>query len=97
MNDAEQLKLKGMETVYAHTSEQWKQYVEQVIAALPTGTLVTGEDIRLKCELQPHHHNAWGAIISLHVRKGILQPTGMYTKMRSRKSHARTTQIYRKC
>lgn len=57
----------------------------------------TGEDIRYlltKDGLIPHHPNAWGALISHAVRKGIIKETGLFTQMLSKKSHARKTQIY---
>lgn len=95
-NDAERLKEEGMATVYEHTSDKWKEYVAKLILSIPKGTYITGEDIRLKCELQPHHPNAWGAIINAHVRSGELIATGQYKKPISPKSHARMIQIYQK-
>ena len=59
---------------------------------------VTGEDVRFKCEAEgctPHHHNAWGAVISQAVRRGHLVPTDRLAKMRGPKSHARRTMVYR--
>jgi len=96
MNKAEQLKLDGMETVYTRSSEEWKAHVSKVIAKIPRGTLVTGEDIRLRCKLQPHHPNAWGAIINAHVQRKLLVSTGRYKKPVSPKSHARMIQIYKR-
>lgn len=70
----------------------------QYIAERERGQLVTGEDIRLYCEaagVVPHHHNAWGAAIMRLVRRGTLVDTGRTRNMRSKKSHARKTTLYR--
>ncbi len=61
------------------------------------GREMTGEDVRLHVESligAPHHHNTWGAIINVCVRRGLLNKTGKTTQMRTLKSHARTTPIY---
>lgn len=74
----------------------------QVLARLVVRTMdkqeVTGEDIRLKClglNILPHHHNAWGAFISLLVNEGRLIHTGKYVPMKADKSNARRTAVYR--
>lgn len=96
MNIAEQLKLEGMEAVYANSTEEWKAHVSKVIETIPHGELVTGEDIRLMCKLQAHHPNAWGAMINAHVQRKLLVATGRYKKPLSPKSHARMIQIYKR-
>ncbi len=66
------------------------------ILRLPSGRY-TGEDVRLNLEAKdiiPHHHNAWGALCAKCVKDGILRPTGSYTAMKTRKSHARRTPVY---
>jgi hypothetical protein len=58
----------------------------------------TGEDIRFALKqrgIEPHHHNAWGALTMAAIRRGLLVPTGHYTKMCDPKSNARKTQTYR--
>ena len=58
----------------------------------------TGEDIRLLVEKvigQPHHPNAWGAIIRMALKEGIISRTGEWRQMRTPKSHARQTPVYR--
>jgi len=62
------------------------------------GILVTGEDIRTEFThlgLQPHHPNAWGSLIRSLCLKGHLIPTGQYTKMKRKTSHARMNPVYR--
>lgn len=57
----------------------------------------TGEDVRrhvTRMVGEPHHHNAWGAVIMMGVRRGVLAPTGEYRAMTSKKSHARKTPVY---
>ena len=59
---------------------------------------VTGEDVRLLVERQigpPHHHNVWGAIINHALRRGYLQATDRSSHMKTPKSHARKTPVYR--
>jgi len=63
------------------------------------GAFVTGEDVRLLIEQRgippPHHHNAWGAVINNLVRGGFLEKTGKHVHMKTRRSHARATPLYR--
>lgn len=57
----------------------------------------TGEDIRLTCQhwgIEPHHHNAWGALIVKCIKAGVLRNTGRREHMKSPKSHARKTDVY---
>jgi hypothetical protein len=60
----------------------------------------TAEDLRLRlvsdgCPF-PHHHNAWGALVMSAVKRGMLKPTGRMAKMKTPKSHARKTSVYRR-
>lgn len=60
----------------------------------------TGEDLRFHCSREiglPNHSNAWGALISYLVKRGVIEPTGEYRQMRDESSHARKTAVYRKC
>lgn len=69
------------------------------IEKLPPGWHGTGEDARkmiIGRGIEPHHHNAWGALIRTAVAKRILVGTGQYISMRSVTSHARRTQVYRR-
>jgi hypothetical protein len=80
-------------------SENAGDWMDKAISAfgqLPVGEY-TGEDIRLSVERlvgPPHHHNAWGAVIRTLLKKRYLKPTGRYTSMRTKKSHARRTPVY---
>jgi truncated hemoglobin YjbI len=67
------------------------------IARLPKGLEYTGERIRallLHQGIVPHHHNAWGALITVALKGGYLHSTGRYEAMQAKKSHARKTQVY---
>ena len=58
----------------------------------------TGEQIRQWMQFEyivPAHPNAWGALISTAVKRKLIVPTGSYTQMRSKTSHARKTAVYR--
>jgi len=59
----------------------------------------TGEDIRLILEMtvgRPHHHNAWGALVNRAIQEKLIIPTGRYVPMKTGKSHARKTPVYRR-
>lgn len=58
----------------------------------------TGEQIRIEIADAigpPHHHNAWGALIMVAVNRKIIYATGAYEAMKTTKSHARRTPVYR--
>lgn len=58
----------------------------------------TGEDIRehlISWKIEPAHSNAYGALIMTAVKRGLIVGTGKYVSMKSAKSHARKTQLYR--
>lgn len=76
-------------------------FIEQGLVALAglAGGDYTGERVRaalLEQGIIPHHSNAWGALIKAAIRRGLLHPTGRFVPMRSKKSHAHTTQVYLK-
>lgn len=87
----------ALEQVAEHSGD-FMADARYAVSRLPSG-LYTGEAIRLEIEARgicPHHHNAWGALISKCVKDGMLKPTGRYLPMRTRKSHARKTPEYRR-
>lgn len=68
----------------------------QIAVSKMTGEF-TGEDIRVHCEslgIRPHHHNAWGALTNLLLRRGVIAKTGRRRSMYTKRSHARSTPIY---
>ena len=93
---SEQAKSEAISRV---TREPWSTRAKFFMTSLPLGWVGTGEDIRRflieKMNLEPpHHHNAWGGMISGATKKGIISGTGRYTKMNAVSSHARKTEIY---
>lgn len=56
----------------------------------------TGEDLRkiVSLQVEPHHHNAWGALILDAARKGLISRTGERRRMGERSSHARETDVW---
>lgn len=58
----------------------------------------TAEDLRFKLLSngfeQPHHHNAWGALIRAAVVVGAIHPLGRYVAMKGEKARGRRTQTY---
>lgn len=94
------LRGEGIETVASH-NQRWIDLcrAEAERYAMFRATF-TGEDLRFHCSREvglPHHSNAWGALISYLVKRGVIEPTGEYRPMRDENSHARKTAVYRKC
>jgi hypothetical protein len=95
---SEQAKAEALSRV---TQEPWSSRAKNGMKYLPSGWTGTGEDIRrfllegLQLE-PPHHHNAWGGMISGAIKMGIIAGTGRYTSMKAVKSHARKTEIYQR-
>ncbi len=81
----------------ASGSPDWITNALNLIRLMPYGEY-TGEDVRLWLTPQigePHHHNATGAFIRMAIKRNLLRKTGRYTQMRTKKSHARITPVYR--
>jgi len=83
-----------------HNAGTWflqaMEVVQKMASAAPK-RLVTGEDIRLEATAligEPHHHNAWGAVIKFSIQAGWLKPTGGMIDMKDPRSHARQTPVY---
>jgi hypothetical protein len=67
------------------------------IEQLPVGGEYSGEDIRrlaIAEDIVPHHHNAWGALISQAIRRRLLKVTGKRKPLTAVKGHARKTDVY---
>lgn len=93
----EVLRDKGLEKVSTNNS-QWLEKCLSAITSTNWGERgFTGEEIREEMQLRglnPSHHNAWGALISVLVKRGIITRTGERRKMRDPQSHARLTDVY---
>jgi hypothetical protein len=76
----------------------WRDVALAALHLIP-GFEGTGEDIRLRLQLRglrpPHHHNAWGEMIKAAIEQRMVVATGKQRHMRTRKSHARKTPVYR--
>ena len=95
--------IQAKQVALRHVSENSGSWMDVFLEGLEKmarandGMTVTGEKLRMMLEPvvgAPHHHNAWGAAISLAVKKGYAVPTGQYVAMRGPKSHARKTPVY---
>jgi hypothetical protein len=80
---------------------RWKALVvTRVLASLPPDWEGIGEDIRLMSAQRdippPHHHNCWGGFLYGCVRSGWLTKTGKHRHMKVRRSHARSSPVYRR-
>ena len=82
-------------------SGQWMYAARAFVAmVIPIGWTGTAEEIRLFAYRfgipEPHHPNVWGALIRGCIELGLLNFTGEMRKPKSRKSHARKIQVYRR-
>lgn len=78
---------------------RWFDQAMAFIISLPHGHIGTGEDIRFLIAERignPHHHNAYGSLISHAVKDRLIVETGRRPHMRGPKSHARRTPEYRR-
>lgn len=85
-----------LKQVLDNAGDDWKDQVACFVKENMSGE-ITGEDIRLRCAeagIFPPHHNAWGAMINILVRGGVLIKTGKYRQMKDPRSHARETKTY---
>jgi hypothetical protein len=95
MNEAQASRDEGLRRVQSKN----RQWLDDCLAKMPllTGHM-TGEEIRIRMTFsvgQPTHHNAWGSLIMSAVRKGLIEATGEYRSMKTKKSHARKTPVYK--
>lgn len=89
---------QARDVVLKTVAENSGTFIQRALSALAhmSGPL-TGEDIRRRLSergIEPHHHNAWGALISTAVKRGILIDSGMTVRMKDERSHARKTTLY---
>lgn len=59
----------------------------------------TGEQLRSAVAAvvgEPHHHNAWGALVRWAVSAGYVTPTGRWEKGTTEQGHARKLPVYRR-
>ncbi len=93
--EAERLRDRGLYTVAVKAAPWFDKALEQVAGL--RGWEGTGEDLRIALVPiigEPHKPNAWGALINSAIKSGYLTRTGERRKMRTKKSHARTTDVY---
>lgn len=96
MTTAEEARDEALDRVSENAGEDFRDQVHALVAELPSGMEVTGEDIRHLCEdrgIEPHHHNAWGATIRGLVGEYI-EATGEYTNAVDPPSHASKIAVY---
>lgn len=85
----------GIERV---SRDDFQAQVFGLVRKLPPDVEVTGEDIRMMATergIEPHHWNAWGAVMMHMVRSKMIFKTGRWVPMQDKSSHARQTPVYR--
>ena len=79
------------------TRSSWNDNALTQVETLPIGWQGTGEDVRLQLNIpEPHHPNAWGAMIRSAISRKLLQPTGVYRKTKTFKNHACKREVLRR-
>jgi len=94
----EQLAKEGMQQVQDNNPDFTLQY-RWVIDALPRGWIGTSEEIQKIWKPmwpQPHHPNCWGSNWGSAVKRGDLVMLPFRQPMKSPRSHARKTELYKK-
>lgn len=96
----ESLKEEGITRVLDNASTRIPEWKEQVISCLSEMSgLITSEDLRSHASAmgipEPHHHNAWGAVMNAAAKRGLIESTGTYTKSTRGEAHARVLQVWR--
>ena len=79
-------------------NDDWKTRCFKLAPHYPE-QVFTGEALRLwltEHAGSPHHHNAWGGLVNGLKRAGIIIDLNRLGQMKTKKSHARRTPLYRK-
>ena len=87
----------GFAVVVENAGHWWDNALAAVQRLTALGWQGTGEDLRNRLEPAigpPHSPNAWGALVYHCVRIGYLTRTGERRRMKSLRSHARSTDVY---
>jgi hypothetical protein len=85
------LRDQGIDLVYEHTPESYKTKWRQAIAALPSGTIFTSDDIRARVGDPPAtvHHNAIGGLMYAARVAGLAESIESREKSTRSPAHAR--------
>jgi hypothetical protein len=81
----------GIDLVLEHTPESWKLKFRQAIAAMPSGTIFTSDDVRAVVGDPPAgvHHNAIGGLMYGARVAGLAESTVERVKGERPPAHAR--------
>jgi hypothetical protein len=88
---------EGMERVSSNNESWLEACCRETEKYTLTRAYFTGEDIRFHCSSvvgHPGHHNAWGALTNVLLKREIILKTGHHKPMKAKRSHARMTPIY---
>jgi len=98
-NIAKSFRDEGLLTVYQN-SKTWSDAAFKALLDLRSEnnlSTFTGEDLRFQIAKKignPHHPNAWGALIMKAVKGDLIINTGKYVPMKSPRSHACKKPVY---
>jgi len=99
--DAKDARDDALEAV-KRASGEWFETALSTLEKFPPGVEGVFEMFRVRMVEEmglsppPNHHNAWGALASNAVKRGILEGTGRMGRMKTAKSHARKSEILRR-
>lgn len=90
-SDSRALRDHGLKTVTSNAGP-WIDQAYRALCTLPTGWTGLFEEARAhvlsRGVEEPHHPNAWGALSSKAIKRGVLTYTGRWLQSKSAASHA---------
>lgn len=99
MGIAEEARDEGIRRVTKPNEEWMAEGIHKLSQLSGSGVEWTGEDMRMWLReaglSEPTHHNAWGALIKKAVSKQLIADTGHTRNLKTEKSHARRSPIWR--
>lgn len=96
----EELKEEATKRVWERSSEVWRKQALRLVQCLAaSGGEITIDDVReaARCSglYEPHHHNAWGALMHQAARKGFIVRTDIFRKSTRPEAKARMIRVWR--
>lgn len=91
---------RALEQVLQHAGEPWAATARRWLREYALiHREFTAEEFRIWAVAggcpQPHHHNAWGALLCTMRRQGVIEITDRQRPMQTVRSHARRTPVWR--
>lgn len=95
---ASNLKEQGQKKVLDHSGEWRERAIEMIVSLTKSCRVFTAEDLRMLAHGrldEPHHCNAWGAIMTTACKRGLIVKTGEYVASSFPSSHGRMIAVWK--